>query len=343
MSVASERQVEPYLEPRPEPRPEPESEPHSESESEPAAEPPVDPSGPAGAGDEPARRRPALSPSRAGDFKQCPLLYRLRVVDRIPETPSRVMVRGTVVHSVLERLFRLPAAERVPATAAALVGPAWHELLAAEPELAAMFDGTDPADLSQWLASAQDLLDGYFQLEDPRRLQPHACELRVEAEIAPNGEAEPVLLRGFIDRLDVAETGEIRIVDYKTGTAPREVGEARALFQMKFYAVVLWRDRGVVPRQLRLIYLSDRQLLTYHPDEVELLRFERTLAAIWTAIMRAARTGDFRPSPSRMCGYCDFHALCPEFGGTPPRYPGWPTDSVAAPDPGRETPLDRAD
>lgn len=293
--------------------------------------------------DESTNRRPALSPSRAGDFKQCPLLYRLRVVDRIPETPSPVMVRGTVVHTVLEQLFQLPPAERVPATAAALVEPTWHELLEAEPELAAMFDGADPDRLAQWLTSAQELLDSYFRLEDPSRLHPQSCELRVEAEIAPNGEAEPVLLRGFIDRLDVAPTGEIRIVDYKTGTAPREVGEARALFQMKFYAVVLWRTRGVVPRQLRLIYLSDQQMLTYTPDEVELARFERTLAAIWAAIMRAARTGDFRPSRSRMCDYCDFQALCPEFGGTPPPYPGWPIDSAAAPDPGRESPLDRAD
>jgi len=294
------------------------------------------------AGAESTTRRPALSPSRASDFKQCPLLYRLRVVDQIPETPSRVMVRGTVVHAVLERLFQLPAPQRVPAAAAALVEPAWQDLIEAEPALAAMFDG-DPAELTRWLASARELLAGYFELEDPRLLAPQACELRVEAQIVPDGGDEPVLLRGYIDRLDVARTGEIRIVDYKTGAAPREVGEARALFQMKFYAVVLWRTRGVVPRQLRLIYLFDRQLLTYAPDETELIRFERTLAAIWAAIMRAARTGDFRPNRSRMCDYCDFRPLCPEFGGTPPPYPGWPTSGAAAPDPGRETALDRAD
>jgi putative RecB family exonuclease len=295
------------------------------------------------AGDKSTNRRPALSPSRASDFKQCPLLYRLRVVDQIPETPSRVMVRGTIVHAVLERLFQLPASQRVPAAAAALVEPAWQDLIEAEPALAAMFDGADPAELTQWLASARELLASYFQLEDPRFLTPQACELRVEAEIVPDGGGGPILLRGFIDRLDVAKTGEIRIVDYKTGAAPREVGEARALFQMKFYAVVLWRTRGVVPRQLRLIYLFDRQLLTYTPDEIELVRFERTLAAIWAAIMRAARSGDFRPNRSRMCDFCDFRPLCPEFGGTPPPYPGWPTDGPATPDPGRETALDRAD
>jgi len=71
------------------------------------------------------------------------------------------------------------------------------------------------------------------------------------------------------------------VVDYKTGTIPREAFEAKALFQMKFYALVLWRIRGVVPRQLKLIYLADRDTLTYTPEAEELLRFERTLKAIW--------------------------------------------------------------
>lgn len=66
------------------------------------------------------RRRPALSPSRAADFKQCPLLYRFRAVDRLPEVPSPAQLCGTVVHTVLERLFALPAHERRPERARAL-------------------------------------------------------------------------------------------------------------------------------------------------------------------------------------------------------------------------------
>jgi putative RecB family exonuclease len=60
----------------------------------------------------------ALSPSRAGDFLACPLLYRFRTIDRLPEPPSPDAVRGTVVHKVLEDLFDLPAVDRTPARAA---------------------------------------------------------------------------------------------------------------------------------------------------------------------------------------------------------------------------------
>jgi putative RecB family exonuclease len=279
----------------------------------------------------PQPRRPALSPSRAGDFKQCPLLYRFRAVDRLPETPTEAQVRGIVVHAVLEELFALPAAERVPATAHALLEPTWQRLAQERPEFTELF--ADDAAQTAWLASATKLIDGYFTLEDPRRLDPEARELLVETELESG-----VLLRGYVDRLDVAPTGQIRVVDYKTGTAPREIGEAKALFQMKFYALVLWRLRGVVPTQLRLMYLADRQSLTYTPDEAELRRFERTLDAVWQAILRAGKTGDFRPSKSRLCDWCSHQALCPEFGGTPPEYPGWPEPTA-----GEETPLDRAD
>src|SRR5213082_1547992 len=99
-----------------------------------------------GQSDEPARRRPALSPSRAADFKQCPLLYRFRAIDRLPEVPGPAQVRGTLVHAVLEHLYALPAAERIPATAHALVAPVWAELCAADPGLAvALFGATTPS------------------------------------------------------------------------------------------------------------------------------------------------------------------------------------------------------
>ena len=254
------------------------------------------------------RRRPALSPSRAADFKQCPLLYRFRVVDRLPEQRSPAQVRGIVVHAVLERLFSLPAPERLPARA--------HGLLA---EVAAELTPEDRALLDE--ADAARLVDAYFTMEDPTRLSPQACEVFLEAELDSG-----VGLRGYVDRLDVDAAGGLRIVDYKTGTAPRAVFEARALFQLKFYALVLLRSRGVLPRQLRLMYLGDGESLGLQPGREELERFERTLVALWRAVQRAAPTGDFRPSPGRLCTWCSHQAVCPAFGGTPPPYPGWPTD-----------------
>ncbi|MGN6611431.1 MAG: RecB family exonuclease, partial [Angustibacter sp.] len=219
------------------------------------------------------------------------------------------------VHAVLERLFDLPAAERTFAAARTMLRPQWERLLEAEPELATLFDG-DAAAVVEWLASAETLLERWFALEDPTRLEPAERELYVEATLD-----DGLVLRGYVDRLDVAPTGEVRVVDYKTGRAPAEQFETKAMFQMRFYALVLWRARGVVPRQLQLVYLGDGQVLRHSPDEDELRATERKVRALWAAIERALATGDWRPRPSRLCDWCDHRALCPSFGGTPPPLP----------------------
>ena len=87
---------------------------------------------------------------------------------------------------------------------------------------------------------------------------------------------------------------------------------------MKFYALVLWRHARCRARALQLVYLGNSEIVRYEPDEQDLLATERKVKALWAAIERAARTGDWRPSPSRLCDWCDHRALCPAFGGTPP-------------------------
>ena len=155
-----------------------------------------------------------------------------------------------------------------------LIEPAWAELRD-EPGVAELFevaqddgaetDANAPESVEAWLASAGKLVEKYFALEDPTRIEPDGREQLVEVTL-PDG----LLLRGFVDRVDVAPNGALRVVDYKTGSMPREAFEAKALFQMKFYALVLWRTRGVVAAQLKLIYLGDGDTLTYAPDEAEL-------------------------------------------------------------------------
>jgi putative RecB family exonuclease len=257
----------------------------------------------------------SLSPSRAADFMTCPLLYRFRTVDKLPEPSSPDAVRGTVVHKVLEDLFDLPAADRTRERAAGLLQPAWEAVLEADPQIAEMF-GAEGPEVGAWLASCGTSLERYFTLEDPTRLEPAERELYVETVLDSK-----LLLRGFIDRLDVAPTGEIRVVDYKTGRSPGEAFEAKALFQMKFYALVVWRTRGVVPRMLQLIYLGNAEVLRYTPDERDLLATERKVKALWFAIERAREDGDWRPRKSPLCGWCAHQSLCPEWGGTPPPLP----------------------
>lgn len=262
----------------------------------------------------------SLSPSRAADFMTCPLLFRFRSIDRLPEEPSVAAVRGTLVHRALETLFDLPARERTAKAAAELAHRAFQELERTDPASAEVVrsepDSATSIDMSGLLAA-------YFALEDPRRLEPHARELGVSAQLVESFE-----VRGFIDRVDRTPDGHIRIVDYKTGRSPGPAFESKAMFQMRFYALVWWRMTGDLPRLLQLMYLGNGEVLRYEPDEADLLSTERKVLALRDAIARAAESGTFAPSPSRLCDWCSHRDLCPSWGGTPPPLPPrdeWPT------------------
>ena len=145
----------------------------------------------------------------------------------------------------------------------------------------------------EWWASCEASLRGYFDLEDPRRLEPAERESYVETVLEGSRPAA-ARHRGPARR---HADGEIRIVDYKTGRAPGEGFEARAMFQMRFYALVLWRTRGVVPRVLRVVYLGSGEVLSYSPDEDDLRATQRKIEAVWRAMAAARDTGGLAAQP----------------------------------------------
>ena len=262
----------------------------------------------------------AISPSRASDYKRCPLQYRLRAIDKIPEPSTEAQVKGTLVHAVLEEMFAWPREERTYPAAVKRLKPNWEKMREEDPTCA------EPVkDEYQLLVDARTLLRGYFTMENPLGFDAHAQEMPVDFTL-PNG----VPVRGFIDRVDIAPTGEVRVVDYKTGKKPLPRYSEDAQFQMRFYALVYWRMFGVVPTQLKLMYLKVMDSMILAPSREELEYFERDLAELWWKIEADGKSGNFRPQQSKLCGWCAFQHLCPVFGGTPPAYPGWPGSRAEA-------------
>ncbi len=245
---------------------------------------------------------------------QCPLLFRLRAVDRLPEPGSLATHKGTLVHAVLEHLFDLPAAQRTPAAALEALPGQWQAHQERSPEVMSLFAG--PEQVSSWLQEARDLIESYFRMENPVRLEPAQRELLVEAQTKGG-----LLLRGFVDRLDIAPSGAMRVVDYKTGKSPSPRFQDEALFQMRFYALVLYHQRGQAPARTQLLYLKDGRTLTHDPHQSELEMVETKVERIWDEVEDCARSNTFTPRRSRLCDWCAFQPQCPLFGGQSPEAP----------------------
>ena len=272
----------------------------------------------------PARSRtaglsgPALSASRAKEYERCPLQYRLHVVDRIQEPPTRATALGTLVHSVLEHLFDLPHRERTAEAALDLLEADWRATREKSPEVLDLFK--DASEEGAWLASARDVVSAYFAIEDPQWLAPAARERLVDA-VTPDG----IRLRGFIDRIDASPSGELRVVDYKTGRAPSPRFQDEALFQMRFYALLL-RLTDRMPARTQLLYLKAGRVLTFDPTPADIDRFADEISMLWGRIEADAMRGEFAPRRNPLCDWCGVRAMCPLFEG---KLPDMPEDGLA--------------
>lgn len=252
----------------------------------------------------------SLSPSRVTSFTDCPLAFRLRAIDRLPEPPSAPAVKGTLVHLVLERLiWEHDPDRRTPEVAAAELDRAWAELRS-DPSFGEL--GLTAEDAALFRKDAAGLLANYFVLEDPTQVRAAGVELFLQADLGD------LRLRGIIDRLDILPSGDLVVVDYKTGLAPPVRYEQAKLVGVHLYALLCEQALGRAPVAVRLMHLREPLTITAEPSAQSLRGQRQRTLAVWQAIERACEQEDFRPRPSPLCRYCAFQAFCPAFGGEPP-------------------------
>ncbi len=263
----------------------------------------------------------SLSPSKVSTFTDCALAFRFSAIDRLPEPPSTAATRGTLVHAALEKLFCLEPAARTLAAAHLALAEAIEEIRP-HPDFADL--GLDAEAEAVFFAEAADLIERYFQLEDPTAITPIGIELKLEVELGG------VRLRGIIDRLELDEDGELVVTDYKTGKAPNERNEQQRLSGVAFYSLLCERLFGKRPAKVQLLYLSEPLALISRPNDRSTRGVEKKLAAVWAAVERACERDDFRPNPSRLCDWCAFQAYCPTFGGDPDDARRWREERDAA-------------
>lgn len=242
-----------------------------------------------------------LSPSRVSEFNNCPRLYKYRVIELLPEPPSIDAERGTLIHTILDDLFDLSPEERTHEVAISMAPERWQNQVAQKPELASLV-----LNEKEWLDRVAALLKNYFTLEKPETFEATHREMHLEQDLS-----DQVYLHGYVDRIDVAPTGQVRIVDYKSGKSPKPGWEEKALFQLRVYALLYWRLHGVIPALLVLHYLGDARSVKSSPTENELLSTEKKLRQIADEIIDAIERDHFPPKANRLCDWCFFKSICP--------------------------------
>jgi putative RecB family exonuclease len=249
-------------------------------------------------------RLETLSPSRAGDFKTCPQLFKFRAIDKVPEPPSVYQARGTTAHLALQRLFDDAESERTPERLYDLFREAWTEVRGEE-EFAELFANLDQE--REWGIESMELLANYFSIEDPTSFEPEDRELDMLEDL------DGMMIRGILDRIDRDSDGRLIITDYKTGKAPPERYALSSFFALKIYALLIRNRLGETPKEVRLLYLNGPTLYRLPIEDRHLDAMDGQLRALWAAIERAMATDRFPARRGSLCNWCSYQEICPAF------------------------------
>ncbi len=250
----------------------------------------------------------SITASKVSSFKECGLAFRLSVIDKIPQPITPWTLRGTLAHTVLDRLyFRYDGEGRTRDAALELADEVWAEAIA-EGTLHSL-EATS-TNLDSLYREMRTLVLRDFEAEDPASVNAIATELRLETQLGG------VTLRGVIDRLDLNDDGSLTVTDYKTGKLPGEVQENERLSGVYFYALLCEKVLGLRPARVQLVYLREATRIVASPTEQALKGLTSRTEAVWRAVCNACEREDFRPRPSKLCRFCCYQELCPAQGGS---------------------------
>jgi ATP-dependent helicase/DNAse subunit B len=264
------------------------------------------------------------SSSRLEAYSCCPLNFyvshALKLEPReLPEPGLDVAQKGSIVHKILELTFKAQVESGNKAGLRADFDKACREVF----EKAPLTFGFRPSPL--WDFEKEQLkaklLETVETLAGEGEWTPEALEVKYGMDGLPplkiDLDGESIFARGVIDRVDVNNAGEYRVVDYKTGSAhmaPLDLYNGRKL-QLPIYALAV-RDALGLGEVVEGFYW---RVLAAEPSSLKLSKFKAGDAAGTDVavsvlknhlgrIVHGIRAGNFSPAAPR--GGCPAYCPC---------------------------------
>jgi len=235
-----------------------------------------------------------LSYSQIETFKNCPLQYRYRYLQRIPVPPSAAQTFGDTLHRTLKDFYQgIKQGKKLKEKDLwEILNNNWSSLGYAS-----------KAHEEKMKLQAKRMLKAFYQKFD-HKLVPKDLEQPFIIKVSPN-----LKVGGKIDRVDELKNGKLEIIDYKTGKT-WEQKELDSSLQMTVYALAA-SDKGIYDKKP-----EDLILTFYFLDSGQKKSTQRTkeqLEEAKKAIEEKAKEIQlslFEPKPSKLCDFCEYKLIC---------------------------------
>lgn len=245
---------------------------------------------------------PYLSASSMSTYRQCALKFKFNKIDQIPDLPSDATLLGNFVHETLENFYVLPPEERTLDQVRRIAGSLWVEG-EWEDRVRPYVGPANAIRTFRW--RAWWCIENLWKVENPTLVDPAGIEREV------NGPIGHATVKGFIDRYEMDDNGNIVISDYKTGKTPsgRYVGDK--FVQLKIYAALMKELEIGNPQKLELLFLKDGVKFSHQLVADDIRSTVDYVTSTYDAILRSCETGDFPYNKSKLCDWCAYKKICP--------------------------------
>ena len=239
-----------------------------------------------------------LSVSKTKCFNQCKAQYKFSYILKLPKKEMSYHTFGKFLHRVLE-VFHTYYLEgclfpyHISMTDAFKV--AWTEYK----------DKMTP----EMKKECWEIVDKYLRLitQDKKNNLPAnviACEKKFEIPLTQN-----IILNGVIDRVQLDDDNVLHIADYKSSKEKKYL--AKDWFQLLTYGFALWRENPDITK-IRASYIMLKHDFEYITQEFEVEELRAIEQKYLDYAEQILKEKEFAPTPSVLCGWCDFLEMCPE-------------------------------
>ncbi len=255
------------------------------------------------------------SPSSINTFRQCPRKYYYRYKEKLPSRPSIHLIRGKIVHAVLEFFFdidkSMKSEEALRLHLFWLFDKHWRESYEELSEL-----GLEEKKLESYRVESKKMLTGWFErFRSKLSSKMESGQTFEEAfqDLTPTREKElrsqDYKIRGFVDAL-FEHNGNVVILDYKT-SKKKEISEEYQL-QLGMYALMYEEMFGKKAHIVGIDFLTHPEVLV--PVSEDLIERAKKEVSYVHKKTISENIDYYEQKPSPLCkwstGQCDYYDKC---------------------------------